>query len=160
MDDRGQMILLSALLACLCLMSLIACLSALNGSAYADGPQFSGDSLANIRWAQESALQHMAVYHSSSPWDERGHAVSGFKAAANASADNASAELLKHGVFYRFTFNDSLAAEYAAGNSMEHIGGVLVDRNGNTAKVRGCAYDIDAEGNGVSYRLCRVITFD
>ncbi|HTY91147.1 MAG TPA: hypothetical protein VMC84_08235 [Methanocella sp.] len=163
MDDLGQMILLSALLACICLLGVVACVAAVNDSAYADGRHLSGDGMANIRWAQECALRRTAIFYTSATWDGRFHAVSGFKDAANSSSGNVSEELLKHGIFYRFTFNDSLAAEYAAAhpdNNMESIGGVLVERSGNTAKVSGCAYDISAEGRGVSYRLCRVITFD
>lgn len=163
MDGSGQMLLLSALLACLCLLAVVAGVAALRDGVSADGPQFSGVDLANARWAQEAALRKASVYYSSAAWDDRASAAAGFAAEANASSLNASRELLRHGIFYRFAFNDSLAAEYVAArqnDSLEHSGGVLFVRNGNAARVLGCAYDIDARGCDAAYRLSRVVIFD
>jgi hypothetical protein len=161
MDDKGQMILLAALTACLCLVGVMACVAAVDNSAYGEGHHFSSDGLTNARWAQESALRRTAIYYSTGPWDDRAPAVSGFKAAANTSAGNLSLALLKHGAAYRFLLNDSLAAEYTALDpDIENIAGVLMERNGSRANIRGCAYDIEVVDGSISYRLSRVVTFD
>ena len=163
MDENGQMILLSALFACLCLMGVIACVTAVDNSAYQARQGFSPDDLLNARWAQESALHKTAIYDSAGSWDERASSAAAFKAGANASAASESIELLKHGVSYRFSFNDSLAADYAAahqGNGTENIGGVIVEQRGSTAKISGCAYDMEVASHDTSYHLCRVITFN
>ena len=161
MDDHGQMIILSALLACICLLGIVACMAALNDGAYASGHDLNEDGLANICWAQESALRRAAAYYSSA-WADRAYAISGFKGSADASAGNTSMVLLKHGVFYRFTFNDSLATECVSahpGNGWENIGGVIVERNDDTARIKGCAYDMEAQSRGLSYRLSKIVYF-
>ncbi len=162
MDDSGQMIILAALFACLCLMGTAACMMALENSAYPDTPRLSADELANVRRAQENALQHITVYYSSCGWDDRVYAVTGFRASANASADNMSVTLLKRGIVYRFSLNNSRAMEYVfahPGNGTESIGGVLVEKNGNSARISGCAYDMEVDDKGISYRLGRVVEF-
>ncbi len=161
MDDRGQMILLSALLACLCLMGVVACVSALDYSACGEGPVLSTDYVSSIVWAQEDALQRTAHYHSSSGWDSRSRAVSEYKAQANKSADSMSLVLLKHGMSYRLCYNQSMAYEYAASHDQtEGIGGVIVVKDGAEALIKGCACDILIEDGRRSYRISKVLLFE
>jgi hypothetical protein len=163
MGDDGQMILLSALVACLCLMGVVACVTALDDTAYRGNMYFSADMLANARWSQENALERTADYYSAHPWDDRVAAAYGFKSEANVSADSLGLALLKHGAAYQFLYNDSLAGEYAAlhpGNGTENVGGVLVERSGNKAMLRGCAYDMAVGDGAITYRVSRVIIFD
>jgi hypothetical protein len=163
MGDDGQMILLSALVACLCLMGVVACVTAVDDSAYRGNIPFSADMLANARWSQENALERTANYYSAYPWDDRVAAAYGFKSEANASVDSLGLALLKHGEAYQFLYNDSLAGEYAAlhpGNGTENVGGVLVERSGNKAMLRGCAYDMAVGDGAITYRVSRVIIFD
>ena len=163
MDDRGQMILLSALFACLCLMGVVTCVMAADNFSYQPDVGFSSDDMINARWAQENALQRTAIYDSTGPWGDRAQAALAFKAGANASANNESTALLSRGVVYRFSFNESLASEYIAAhanNGSENIGGVIMAQSNSTAKVAGCAYDIEVTGRDISYNLSRIITFN
>lgn len=162
MDDDGQMILLSALLACLCLMGVIACVAAMDDTAYKEKPVLSPDFMSNVMWAQENALGQ-AAHHSTHNWDSRANAASDFKAEANASIDSTALALLKHGMAYRFSYNDSLAFEYAAlhpDNETVSIGGIIVEKKGGLAMVKGCACDVSVGDGSRSYRVTRIIFFD
>jgi len=161
MDEGGQMILLSALLACLCLMGVVACVSAMDYTAYGEEPVLSTDYASNVVRAQESALQRAAHYHSSSGWDSRAKAVSEFKSAANISADSMAIVLLKHGMSYGFFYNESLASEYAALHGQtEGMGGVIVEKKGKLAMLKGCACDLVIGDGSRSYRVSKVVLFD
>lgn len=160
-DDKGQMILLAALVACLCLLGVAACVAALDSGSYGERSHFSWGELTNVCWSQEGALRRAALHYSVVPWDDRASAVAGFKAEANTSVANLSLMLLKQRAVYRFAFNDSLGAEYAAHDPEKvNLGGVLLERNGSVANVRGCAYDMEIFSDRVSYRLSHVIAFD
>ena len=163
MDDSGQLILLSALFMCLCLIGVVACVIAVGDSTYRDRPVVTADELMNARWAQESALQRTAIYDSTGTWGDRAFAVSSFKAAANSSAANMSIVLLSHGLSCQFLFNDSLASQYASAHpdyGTENMGGVLVEQSGSIAKIRGCAYDLSIGDPRTSYCLSRIAIFD
>jgi hypothetical protein len=163
MGDDGQMILLSALIACLCLMGVVACVAAVDDSSYNDGRFLSSDSIDNVRWAQDNALQWSAFYYSIYSWDSRAEAAARFKAEANSSMDSLSGVLLKHGLAYLFTYNDSLGGEYAAlhpGNGTENIGGVLVEPSRGNVKIRGCAYDVIVDDGVTAYRMSQVKIFE
>jgi hypothetical protein len=162
MSDEGQMILLSALVACLCLFGVIACVAAVDGGADAENGLPTGHAMENTRWAQDCALQNAAFYNSAYPWDSRAEAALHFKSEADSSLDSLASELLKHGEVYRFSFNDSLAGEYVAAHprsGAENIGGVLVEPAGGSARVWGCAFDMFAYDGVTTYRVSRVVTF-
>jgi hypothetical protein len=162
MGDDGQMILLSALVACLCLFGVIACVAAVDGVSYGESGRLSDDGMENVRWAQDHALQRAAFYNSAYPWEGRVKAALRFKSEANSSLDSLAGELLKHGLVYRFSFNDSLAGDYAAshpGNGTVNIDGVLVEPSGGSARICGCAFDVFAYDGVTTYRACRVATF-
>jgi hypothetical protein len=163
MGDDGQMILLSALVACLCLFGVIACIAAVDGSTDADSGRLSGHIMENARWAQDCALQKAAFYNSAYPWDSRVEAALRFKSEANSSLDSLASELLKHREIYLFSFNDSLAGEYVAahpGNGTVNIDGVLVEPASSSARICGCAFDVTAYDGVNAYRASRVANFD
>ena len=162
MGDDGQMILLSALMACLCLLGVIACVAAVDGCTYAESGCLS-DCAENVGWAQDCALQKAAFYNSAYPWDSRAEAALRFKSEAGSSLDSLGSELLKHGEVYRFSFNNSLAGEYVAahpGNGTVNIDGVLVEPAGSSARICGCAFDAFAYDGVTTYRASRVATFN
>jgi hypothetical protein len=159
MSDEGQMILLSALVACLCLMGVVACVAAVDGPVSKTG-FLSADPMENIRWAGEDSLEKAAFYDSIYPWESRSDAVSRFKADSGHSLDSLALQLLKHGVAYSFVYNDTLASEYAASNGLENIGGVLVTPDGARARIAGCAYDAFVNDGVAVYHVCRVANFD
>lgn len=161
MDEGGQMILLSALLACLCLMGVVACVSAMDYTTYEEEPALSTDYVSNAVWAQERALQRTAHYQWSHNWDSRAKAASEFLAGANKSADGLALVLLKHGMSYRLSYNQSLAYEYTAlHDQTEGIGGVIVEKKGNEAILKGFAYDIFIGDGRRSYQVSKITLFD
>jgi hypothetical protein len=159
MGDEGQFILLSALVACLCLVGVVSCVAAVNGPALKTG-YLSADTMENARWAGEDSLGKAAFYDSIYPWESRADAVSRFKADANSSMDSLTLQMLKHGVAYTFRFNDTLAREFAAANGLDDIDGVFVVPDGARARIAGCAYDLSADDGDAAYHVVRVATFD
>ena len=162
MGDDGQMILLAAMVTCLCLIGVVACVAAVDGISYRDNGDLS-DRGDNVAWARDCALQKAAYYNSVYSWDSRAEAALRFKSEANSSLESLGSELLKHGEVYRFSFNDSLAGEYVMahpGNGTLNIDGVLVERAGNSARIRGCAFDIFAYDGVTTYRASQVATFN
>jgi hypothetical protein len=163
MKDDGQMILLSALIACLCLIGVVACITAVDDGYRSRTGYLSSDSIENIQWARDSALKDAAAYNTNDAWEKRATMALGFENDVNASMESLSYALLKHGVACRFSYNDSLAGEYVTanpGNDTENLGGILVDRNQGRARLYGCAYDMFADDGSTSYRLSRVAIFD
>jgi len=163
MGDDGQIILLSALVACLCLLGVIACVAAIDSTLYEGRGGLSDGGMDNVVWAQHSALRRAAFYGSAYPWDGRSDAASRFKSEAGPSLDSLAVELLKHGTVYRFLLNDSLAGGYVAthpGNGTMNIDGVIVEPAGGSARVCGCAYDVLVYDGFTTYRASRVATFD
>src|SRR5271157_562624 len=162
MKDDGQMILLSALVACLCLMGVVACITAVDGGHRSNTGYLSTDSMENIQWARDSALKDAAIHNSNDNWGERAKMARGFEEDVNLSMDSLSYVLLIHGVACRFSYNDSLAGEYILanpGNDTENMGGILVDRNKGQARLYGGAYDMVADDGYACYRQSRVAIF-
>ncbi len=160
MGDDGQMLLLSALAACLCLFVVAPCVEVAD-SPYEESGHLS-ENAENVRWAQDSALRKAAFYSSAYPWDGREDAALHFRSDAVVSMDSLAGELLKHGVVYRFSFNDSLAGDYVAthpGNGTVNIGGALVEPAGGSVKICGCAYDVWACDGVNKYNASRVELF-
>ncbi|AFC98812.1 hypothetical protein Mtc_0037 [Methanocella conradii HZ254] len=163
MGEEGQMILLSALAACLCLLGVAACIAAIDGTSHMEAGRLSDGGMDNVRWAQDCALQRAALYGSAYPWECRADAALKFKSDADTSMDSLAGELLRHGTIYRFSLNGSLADDYVAsnpGNGTLNIDGVLVEHEGGRARICGCAYDAFAYDGVTAYRESRVLTFD
>jgi len=155
MADEGQMILLSALIACLCMVGVIACISAVcydpgTGSGY-----LSADTLDNVLWAQGSALSDAAKHQARDGDNSPKQMALGFMKDVNVSRDSLFHALLRHGVAYEFTFNDSLARNFLsanAGNGREAYEGVIVERHNGSVKIYGCAYDVTVDDGTARYQ--------
>jgi len=162
MTDDGQMILLSAFIACLCLVSVVACMSAVNYAPGAENRYLSADTLDNILWAQDTALSEAALHQVSNSPESRYQLALSFKEYANPSMDSLSHCLLKRGVSYLIEYNDSRASGFISshkGNDMASLGGVIIESHRGIERVYGCAYDVIVEDRSASYHMSRVVTF-
>lgn len=162
MGDEGQMILLSALVACLCLFGVVVCVEGVSDVPQSESGYLSSDSVQNILWTQDIALENAASYYSAYPWPARANAITMFKNEADLSMQNLSYSLLKHGAGYRFTYNQSLAGDYLTmhwENDTENIGGVLVKDDNGSESIYGCAYDVAVDDSFSNYQVSRVVIF-
>ena len=162
MDEAGQMILLSALTACLCLVGVVACMSAVSFTPGDETGYLSADAVDNILWAQDTAISDAALHPTGDPWDERYKSALNFKNHVDRYIDSLSCCLLKHGVAYRFGFNDTLAARTISlhpDKDIENFGGTIVECHNGSTRIYGCAYDVDIEDASTDYKISRVKTF-
>ncbi len=163
MKDDAQMIILSAMVICLCLIGIMACVDSVD--TYISSRQsvyLSQDTVDNIQWAQDSALEHTAAISSVYGWPERSKAVDLFCQRSSPEVSGLSDCLLNHGVSYEFTFNESLAGNYLGAHpepDAMNMGGVLVKPGSGNTKVYGCAYDAYISDGATSYRVSRVAIF-
>ena len=160
MDDRGQMILLSALAVCVCLLLLASFLTSIEEAATIEKPWSGRNAMENMLWAQDNGLEQVARATGNYTWDRRLDLANDFKNGARRLIDSVSRNTLAHGVAFSYVYNDILASEYAAGNgetTCGNIGGVLLKKNGNETRVCGCAYDVSVFDGSVCYTLARVV---
>lgn len=154
------MIILSAMVACLCLIVVVACIATV-GIGMDDG-YLSHDSIENALWAQDCALKHAASVSSSYSWSDRAIAADRFMKDSAPALNSLSLNLQAHGVAYRFALNESFAADYLnahPASDTENIGGVLVQRSGAGSKIYGCAYDVSMSDDRTSYGMSQIAMF-
>lgn len=164
MNDDAQMIILSAMVICLCLIGVMACVVSVDPSCSSPGESvyLSHDVVDNVRWAQDSWLDHVATISSTYGWPEKSKAVSLFCQRSSPDVSGLSDSLLKHGVSCDLTFNESLAGNYLSAHPEPdalEMGGVLLKPDSGNAKVYGCAYDMNISDGMTSYHLSRVTIF-
>ena len=163
MKDDAQMIILSAMVICLCLIGVMACAVSVDPSySSRQSVYLSQDTVDNVQWAQESCLSHAAAISSIYSWQERSKAAELFCQMSSPDTNGLSDCLLKHGVSYVFTFNESLADAYLGAHQEPdavNIGGVLVKSNSGSTKVYGCAYYAYVSDGISSYYASRVTIF-
>lgn len=162
MADDGQMILLSALVACLCMVGVIACVSAVSYDPGAESGYLSADTLDNILWAQGESLKDIALHQAYDVRDSPRQTALNFARGAEASSVSLFYVLLRHGVAYEFTFNDRLARDFLSanpGNGRESYGGVILERHNSSVKIFGCAYDVTVEDGRARYHKSLLSTF-
>lgn len=163
MKDDAQMIILSALVICLCLMGMMACVASVNmGVPSRQSVYLSQDTVDNVQWAQDLSLEHAAAICSIYGWPERSKAVGLFCQRSSPEVSGLSDCLLKRGVSYVFMFNESLAGSYLGAHpepDAMNLGGVMVKPDSGNAKVYGCAYDAYISDGTISYRVSRVTIF-
>jgi hypothetical protein len=162
MAEDGQMILLSALIACLCLVGVVACMSAVSFTPDGETGYLSADTVDNILWAQDTAISDAVSHTTGGPWDERYRSALNFEKYVDRSIDGLSCCLLKHGVAYRFGFNATLAARIISlypDKDMENVGGTIVERRNGSTTIYGCAYDVAIEDAWTGYKISSVKTF-
>jgi hypothetical protein len=163
MKDDAQMIILSAMVICLCLIGVMTCAASVDTCISSrQSIYLSQDTVDNVQWAQDSWLNHAATISSIYGWEERSKAVDLFCQRSSPDASGLSDCLLQHGVSYEFTFNESLAGKYLGAHPAQdamNVGGVLVKPNSGNAKVYGCAYDAYISDGTTSYHVSRVTMF-
>ncbi len=161
--DDAQMIILSAMVICLCLIGVMACIDSVSkGAAMHESAFLSDVAVDNVLWAQDSGLEHAATISSIYAWQERDQAASRFKQESAPVTGGISGYLQKHGTAYRFSYDESAAAEYLAEHPRPeavNIGGVLIEPYEGNARVYGCAYDVLISDGTTSYTVGRVATF-
>jgi hypothetical protein len=162
--DDAQMIILSAMIICLCLIGVMACVVSIDHS-YSDHMEsvyISHDMVNNVRWAQDSWMDHAATISSIYSWPEKSKAVNLFCQRSSPETSGLSDDLLKHGVSCDLTFNESLASNYLSAHPEPdalNMGGVLIKPDSGNTKVYGCAYDMNISDGVTSYHLSRVTIF-
>ena len=163
MRDDAQMIILSAMVISLCLIGVMACVVSVDPAVSSrQSVYLSQNSIDNVRWAQESWLEHAATISSIYGWQDRSKAADLFCKRASPEASGLSDCLLQHGVSCDLAFNESLAGSYFGAHPEPdalNMGGVLVKQDSGNARVYGCAYDMYVSDGTTSYCMSRVITF-
>ena len=158
MEDRGQMILLTAIIACLFLVFITLCLNSVSESAVLPENHPSRDELDNVLWAQDAGLRWSAAATTGYSWDRRYEAVSDYRSATVPALESLEKELQQRGIAYVFTYNDSAAKAYIAENpdgDAESVGGIIVAREGSDTKIVGCGYDVTLFDESVRFKVTR-----
>jgi hypothetical protein len=164
MKDDAQMIILSAMVICLCLMGVMACIDSVSapGAAIRESAFLSDVEVDNMLWAQDSGLGHAAAISSIYAWQEREDAASRFKQESVTVTGGLSDYMLKHGASYQFSYDESAAAEYLAEHPRPdavNMGGMLVEPHEGNARIYGCAYEVKVRDGTTSYKVSRVAIF-
>lgn len=162
-DDKGQILLLSALAACACLIMLATCLYSVSASYATERPSLQRETLDNVIWVQDAGLNQAAGETGRCQWEQRATLADSFKSRAYLPVSSIEGRLLASSIVYFFTFNESLASGYLDDNdlpSVENIGGILVKRESDNASVYGCAYDVSLTDGSSLYRISTVKTWD
>ncbi len=161
-DDKGQILLLSALAVCACLMALAICLSSVNASYMTERPALQREVVDNAIWAQDTSLSSAAGITGRCPWEQRTALAESFRSRAYLGVSGIERIVMARGIAYSFVFNESLASEYLVDNdvsSVESIGGILVKRETGNASVCGYAYDVSLTDGPSLYRISSVKTW-
>jgi hypothetical protein len=160
MDDRGQIILLATLAVCVCLIVLALYLISIEEAEAVEKPWPGREIMENAIWAQEKGLEQVARATGNNTWDRRLDLANDFKNGALRLIDSVSDNMLAHGIVFSYEYNDTLGSEYAAGNGETvsgNIRGILLKKNGNEARICGCAYDMSVTDGSAHYSLSRVV---
>jgi hypothetical protein len=160
MDDRGQILLLSALAVSVCLIMLAMYLTSIKDASTVEKPWAGQEALENVIWAEEKGLEHVARMAGNYTWDRRQDLENDFKKGADRLISGISRNMLARGIAISYEYNETLASEYAAGNSEateDGCGGIIVKKIGNDARVCACAYDVSMTDGSARYTLSRVI---
>jgi hypothetical protein len=160
MDDRGQMLLLAALAVCVCLVLLASFITSIDEVGSVDKPRSGKNVLENLLWAQDSGLEHIARVTGNYSWDRRQDLGDDFRNDVDGLIDGIARDMRAHGIAFIYTYNDSLASQFAAGKGdamLTDSGGVLLKKSGNETRVCGCAYDVFMSDLSAQYRSSRVV---
>lgn len=163
MKDDGQMILLSALVACIFLVLIALCLNSVRESAVlTQSAGLTRDEVDNVLWAQEACLRGSAATITGYSWDRRYEAANAFRAAAAPALAGMEKNLQRRGIAYTFTYSDTVARPYVTGivpGDMECIGGIIVSRDGINVKIIGCGYDVLLFDGSARFEAARLVTW-
>jgi hypothetical protein len=160
MDDRGQMLLLTALAVCVCLLALTSFIMSINEANSVDKPWPGKFVLENVLWAQDCGMEQIARATGNYPWDQRLEIGNDYRNAVDGLIDGISRDMRAQGIAYISEYNNSLASQFAAGKgdaTLTDSGGVILKKNGNEARVCGCACDVSMTDGSAQYRSSRVV---
>lgn len=157
-DSNGQMILLSALAACICLLTLVAILSSVRQTAPDNIETLTGDVFENVLWAQDQGLGQTGLLPYERPADQRAQTIIDFKRNIAKVTESLADNMLSRGIAYRFSLNESLASGFAAESSGEYesASGVIYREENGSVKICGCGYDVLLKDGSVTYELSRM----
>jgi hypothetical protein len=159
MDDRGQMLLLTALAVCVCLLALTSFITSVDEAATAEKPWPGKCVLENVLWAQDCGMEQIARATGNYPLDQRLDLGNDYRNAVAGLIGGISRDMRLHGIAFACEFNDSLASQFAAGKGDPDLtvsGGVILKKKGNEARVYGCACDVSMTDGSAQYRSSRV----
>lgn len=157
-DDNGQMVLLSAIAACICLISIVILCTTVSdpGDTAMESSYLSRDSIDNILWAQNEGIKD-AIRVTNILYSEHSkyYVVDRFRSRTGLCTNELAYNLLKHGVSYQLTYNDTLSEEYVRSHNdmgLDSVSGVIVKEEMSRTNVYGCAYDIWIDDGVIHYR--------
>jgi hypothetical protein len=160
MDDRGQMLLLTALAVCLCLLALTSFVMSINEANSVEHPWPGNGVLENVLWAQDCGMEQIARATGYFPRDQCPGYSNNYRSAVNGLIDGISRDLQAHGIAFIYEHNDSLALKFIAEKgdaTLMDSGGVILKISGNEARVCGCAGDVSMTDGLAQYRSSRVV---
>lgn len=158
MRDDGQMIMLTAVVACVFLALVGFYLySVRESAAVMQSPGLSRGEVDNVLWAQESCLRWSAAATTGYSWDRRYEAASAYRSAATPALADMEQNLQRRGIAYSFTFDDTAARPYADGKQTECIAGIVVQNEKGSARITGCGYDVRLSDGSASYKAARYL---
>ncbi|MGA9139317.1 MAG: hypothetical protein WBZ29_03775 [Methanocella sp.] len=161
-DDKGQIMLLSALAACACLIVLATYLYSISASYPTEQPALQREVVDNIVWVQDAGLLQAAGETGGCQWEQCVALAGNFKARAYIAVSSIEESMIARGIAYSFEFNESLASKYLDDSDMssvENIGGVLIKRETGNASVCGCAYDVSLTDGSSRFSISTVKTW-
>ncbi len=159
MDDRGQMLLLSALVVCLCLVLLTACLTSIRSVEAPGGPSLEKDTLDNTAWALETGMKDAAGVTGASQWEQRRFLADDYENLTDRLIEDTACDLQKRGIAFSFVYDEALAGAFLNDSGIEgtkNSRGVLIKKEGTIARIWGCAYDVTLADGSAQYSLKRV----
>ena len=167
MRDDGQMILLSAIVACLFLLAITAYVASVSSVASDLSADSNGDvklcqaDLDNVLWAQSVSFEWYGTATTGYAWNQRYEAARDFRTRTAVTEADLESNLLRRGIACTFTYNDTAAREYLNAHHMpaddaESVGGIIVTRGNDSAVVTGCGYDMGLTDGASSYETTRV----
>jgi hypothetical protein len=155
------MILLSAMAACICLLTLSSFLlsARLTGEARDNG--LSRAAFDNALWAQDRGLEQAAILAGGKQWDSRQDAADDFHGRANHIAESLSGNLLSRGIAYRFSINRSLASRYAieSHGAYHDVDGLILKNESGAVVICGCGYDVWMGDGSAVFSMSRMKTW-
>jgi hypothetical protein len=160
MDDRGQIMLLASVVICICLILLAMYLVSIENAENPEKAWRGEEAMENIIWAQEIGFEDFARATGNYSWDRRQDLEADFKARTGPLIDGITRKMRGHGIAVSFAYNETFAAEMAAGNDEAEVsgaGGILVKKSGDDARVSGCAYDLSMTDGSAHYALSRAV---
>jgi hypothetical protein len=164
MGDRGQMMLMSAILMSAILMTICGSIIYMNSQGMANENGLTSGMAGNILSAQNSGFNNAAEKSSAIySYDNKLMAVSMFKGKAGHFKESLACSLLKHGMIYYSAFNETLAAEYVNSNSIEgdeNIQGVIIKNDAGNVAIYGYAYDTTIKDYKTEYKISEVIVLE